>query len=89
MQFFNPANRPTKIDIKAGIRIDIDRSSEWDSFMIEHVERHFGIAREHIDTFFQLPMTIGSDTGTTFLVTHEDMCMLDVLLRNLPKNYPL
>lgn len=87
---FNPENRPIKIDIKAGIRVDIDRSIAWDSFTIEHVERRFGVAREHIDAFFQLPVTIEkSDTDRTFWVSQDDMCLLDVFLRHLPKNYPL
>ncbi len=81
-ELFKPSNRPVKIDIN----VEIGLARTWGPDAIDHVERHFGVAREHIDAFFQLPATIGSDTGTTFWVTRDDTCMLDVFLRNLPKN---
>ena len=71
--FFDPCNRPVQVEIRSGFRIEIGRTSAWDPILVDHVERHFGVAREHIDTFFQLPATIRSDY------------ILDVFLRNLPK----
>ncbi len=88
MILFNPHNRPVTLYIKPKNYVEIGLARTWDGDSIDHVERHFGVAREHIDTFFQLPATIeGSDTGVTFLITQEDECMLDVFLRNLPKNH--
>ncbi len=83
---FDPRNRPTEIGIKAGCQVDIGRMNTWDQITVERVERHFGVARQHIDSFFQLPATIESDTGKTYLVVREDTCVLDAFLRNLPKN---
>lgn len=87
-QRFDLRSRPVRIEINPGFRVDISQSTAWGPLTVEHVERHYGVAREHIDAFFQLPATIErSDTRFTFLVTMSDTCVLDVLLRNLPKNY--
>ena len=72
--FFDPCNRPVQVEIRSGFRIEIGRTSAWDPILVDHVERHFGVAREHIDTFFQLPATIRSDTGVTFDVTISWTC---------------
>jgi hypothetical protein len=87
VDFLRPWERPEKVWVQGGRKIVLLRIEEWEPHVVEHVERKFGIAREHLNVFFQLPCTIENDTDVTFLFTRNDDCFLDVFLRNVPKRF--